>query len=270
MDQKAIAIAAKSLQVARLNVRAGGHQLLSDVSFSLHPGELGAVIGPSGSGKSTLLKTILGIRTPGSGQVTGRGVPGDTGYVPQFVALHKVLSVRQSLDFALQLRCPTLDETARAERVAAVCAELRLQDRLDVTVRRLSGGQQKRVAIAMELLTQPKWLILDEPASGLDPGLEAELMERLRALAAQGRVVLTTTHAMSSLPLCAALFILKDGFLVFAGAPPDALKFFEVQRFEDIFPVLVSKTAQTWSTQYQASPFRRAAERRTPSKGDGV
>ena len=200
------------LHVDRLEVNAGNIKILRGFGFTLYPGELCAVIGPSGAGKSTLIKTLLGLRSPDEGSVRLHGnavtAAGPIGYVPQDDALHRTLTVRRALIYAAKLRRPGLEVKPRDKLIASICHRLDLSERLDVRIRRLSGGQRKRVSVALEMMTEPDLLILDEPTSGLDPHLESRSMALFGTIAAGGRIVMVATHAMQSLERCHALLIL--------------------------------------------------------------
>ena len=138
---------------------------------------------------------------------------------------------------------------ARA-RVNEVLKQVGLEERRTVKIARLSGGQRKRVSVALELLTSPGLLILDEPTSGLDPGLEERMMRLFAELAQGGRVVLVATHAMQSLSLCALVVVLVQGCVAYAGPPGRALEHFGVPSFGDIFRVLQRKSGAAWGAAY--------------------
>ena len=254
------------LEAHNLGVQIGSTTILQEISLRLHPGELCALIGPSGAGKSTLIKVLLGLRSPSSGVVRLDGGPisdgGPVGYVPQEDALHRSLTVRQALTFSARLRLHTLDESTRASRIDAVCQQVGLGDRLDVRIRALSGGQRKRVSVALELLSQPGLLILDEPTSGLDPGLEAKMMALFAEVAVGGRVVMVATHAMQSLSRCHVLAVLVRGRLAWLGSPQEALTWFEVDRFAGIFDVLPRHAPPVWARRWQGSPQHTAFDQR--------
>ena len=244
-----------------VGVRAGGRRILDGISLTLHPGELCALIGPSGSGKSTLIRVLLGLRPPSEGSVrlgsgTGRDA-GMLGYVPQDDALHRGLTVEAELGYAAELRLVDTSAEQRARHVAQVIRQVGLEDQSRVRIRRLSGGQRKRVAMALELLTEPPLLILDEPTSGLDPGLEARTMALLTAVAAAGRIVLVATHAMASLERAHALCVLVAGHVAYFGTPHGALSFFRVQRYEELFHQLEKQPPAAWRIAAGADPVQR-------------
>ncbi|WP_234357607.1 FHA domain-containing protein, partial [Streptomyces puniciscabiei] len=188
-----------SLDVQDLTVAVdGGRKVLLDhVSFPVGEKCLLAVVGPSGAGKSTLLNALTGQRPADRGTVLydGRDLYRDyaelrqrIGLVPQDDILHPQLTVRAALTYAAELRFP--EDTAAAERrarVDEVIRELGLEQRAGQPVHSLSGGQRKRVSVALELLTKPSLLFLDEPTSGLDPGMDRSVMTMLRGLADDGR-----------------------------------------------------------------------------------
>jgi ABC-type multidrug transport system ATPase subunit len=220
-----------------LVVSVGRRRILDEVGFALEPSSLLAVVGPSGSGKTTLLNALTGFRPADSGHVVFEGrdlydtyqsVRTRMGLVPQADILHTQLTVRQALEYAAELRFPVdVTAAARSARVEEVMRELNLDERADVRIDRLSGGQRKRVSVGCELLTEPTLLFLDEPTSGLDPGNEAALMATLRDLARAGRTVVIVTHSVQSLDLCDRVLVLgAGGVLAFYGPPEDALAYF--------------------------------------------
>ncbi len=235
------------LVVRAVSVSAGGTSILTGISTTLQPGQLCALLGPSGAGKSTLIKVLLGLRVPSSGDVSLGGGPvsaaGAVGYVPQEDSLHGALTVERALAFAADLRLPEASAQERAARVDDVVAKVGLAERRRVRIAKLSGGQKKRVSVALELLTSPGLLILDEPTSGLDPGLEAQMMKLFSSLAREGRIVLVATHAMESLDVCDAMLLLDRGRVAYTGPPRDALARFGVDRYAAIFDVLAKRRA---------------------------
>ncbi|HEV7933685.1 MAG TPA: ABC transporter ATP-binding protein, partial [Actinomadura sp.] len=155
----------------------GGRRTLRDVSLTIRPGELVAVIGGSGAGKTTLLDAMAGVRPPAEGVVTGGGGRSAPAYVPQDDIVHLELPLRRTLTYAARLRLPATTTPEEIDRaVRDVLLDLGLSERAGQRVGTLSGGERKRASIAVELLTRPRVLFLDEPTSGLDPATAAEVM----------------------------------------------------------------------------------------------
>jgi ABC transport system ATP-binding/permease protein len=228
--------------------------IVAGVGFEAGPGELVAVIGPSGAGKSTLLKLLTGELRPSAGTVSYDGYDAYDqfdavrlmiGVVPQDDVVHRRLTVRQALGFAARLRLP--DDATRDERrvtIDGVLAELGLTEHAGTRVDRLSGGQRKRVSIALELLTSPSLLLLDEPTSGLDPALDRHVMQTLRTLADGGRTVLVVTHNLAHLGACDRVLLLAPGGLpVYFGSPAGVLPHFGVTGWADVFARVIEDPA---------------------------
>jgi ABC-type multidrug transport system ATPase subunit len=188
------------------------------------------------------------------------------GYVPQDDALHRGLRVEAELSYAAELRLPEATGAERSARVTTVLRQVGLEDRNRARIRKLSGGQRKRVAVALELLTSPPLLVLDEPTSGLDPGLEARTMALLAEVAATGRMVLVATHAMASLERADALCVLVAGHVAYFGPPRQALPFFRVDRYEDLFHRLDEQPPRAWRTLSEADPDQRLFLLRAPPR----
>src|SRR5208337_3604707 len=146
------------------------------------------------------------------------------GMVPQDDVVHRQLTVNQALGYAAELRLPP--DTGKADReqvVAQVLDELGLTQHADTRVDKLSGGQRKRASVALELLTGPSLLILDEPTTGLDPALDRQVMMMLRQLADAGRVVLIVTHSVSYLDVCDQLLLVAPGGKTAFLGPPNQI-----------------------------------------------
>ncbi|MFF3203606.1 FHA domain-containing protein [Streptomyces sp. NPDC002962] len=259
-----------SLDVQDLTVAVdrGRKVLLDHVSFPVGEKCLLAVVGPSGAGKSTLLGALTGQRPADHGTVVydGRDLYRDyaelrqrIGLVPQDDILHAQLTVRSALVYAAELRFP--QDTAKAERrerVEEVIRELGLEQRAGQPVHTLSGGQRKRVSVALELLTKPSLLFLDEPTSGLDPGMDRSVMHMLRGLADDGRTVIVVTHSVLSLDVCDRLLVLAPGGRVaYYGPPEDALAFFGFEQWPEAFEAFERDQERDWAGEYRDSPFRR-------------
>jgi ABC transport system ATP-binding/permease protein len=221
-------------------------QLLNHISLTARPGTLTAIIGGSGAGKTTLSRLIAGYTSPTSGSVTFEGhnihteyasLRSRIGMVPQDDVVHRQLTVNQALNYAAELRLPP--DTSKADRaqvVAQVLEELELTKHADTRVDKLSGGQRKRASVALELLTGPSLLILDEPTTGLDPALDRQVMMMLRQLADAGRVVLVVTHSVSYLDVCDQLLLVAPGGkTAFLGPPSQIGGAMGTSNWADIF-----------------------------------
>ncbi|MCX5556604.1 FHA domain-containing protein [Streptomyces sp. NBC_00038] len=242
----------------------GGKQILKDVSFGVPEKSLVAVIGPSGSGKSTLLKALTGYRPANEGDVLydNRNLYKQfaelrqrIGLVPQDDILHKELTVKKALKYAAKLRFPA-DTTAqeRDARIDEVLRELKLDIHKEKKVTSLSGGQRKRVSVALELLTKPSLIFLDEPTSGLDPGMDRDVMQLLRGLADDGRTVLVVTHSVAELAICDKLLVMAPGGAVaYFGPPEEALNFFGYETWADVFSSFENYRDYDWAGRWKGS-----------------
>lgn len=259
-----------SLDVQELTVAVdrGRKTLLDKISFPVGEKCLLAVVGPSGAGKSTLLNALTGLRPADEGTVLydGRDLYRDyaelrqrIGLVPQDDILHAQLTVRRALGYAAELRFPQDTEKAeRRARVDEVIRELGLEQRVDQPIHSLSGGQRKRVSVALELLTKPSLLFLDEPTSGLDPGMDRSVMHMLRGLADDGRTVIVVTHSVLSLDGCDRLLVLAaGGRIAYYGPPQDALPFFGFEEWPEAFEAFEGDRERDWAGEYRRSPFHQ-------------
>ncbi len=260
-DSGDVAYAAVGLSV-RL---ADGTVLLDDVSFSLEPRSMLAVIGPSGSGKSTLMNALTGFRFATEGDVryddqslyaNYDALRRRIGFVPQDDVVHTELTAREALTYAAALRfAADTDASERRRRVQDVIDELGLDHRADIPVGQLSGGQRKRVSVALELLSEPSLLFLDEPTSGLDPNYERGVMEILRALADRGRTVVVITHSTQSLRLCDRVLVLAPGGkLAYFGPPQLVAAYFERREYAEVFSELDEHPETDWGARFRAHP----------------
>lgn len=247
------------LQVDNLGVSArdSGRELLSEITLSVKPGEFVCVLGPSGSGKTTLMRTLLGQLAPDRGEIRfgSLRVSGDAsvlsglvGYVPQQDIVHDALPVGRALHYAAKLRLPpSLDGKAIEQRIDTVVGDVGISHRLDTPVAKLSGGESKRVSLAVELLALPRILIVDEATSSLDPASDARIMHLLSDYAKSHNItVLCVTHHLENAKLADRLVVLASGRLVWSGGPKEALEHFGAQSLSDVYVLLEDLPVEQW------------------------
>jgi ABC-type multidrug transport system ATPase subunit len=255
-----------SVTAKNVTFEIASKRLLDDVSFTLGPRTLTAIIGPSGAGKSTLLGVLTGRTKPTAGEIQLSGnnlhdnfqvLSRQIGSVPQADILHTRLTVRQALNYGAQLRLPNdTEKSERSSRVESVMEKLELTERADLRIDRLSGGQRKRASIGLELLTSPKLLVLDEPTSGLDPGLDAHVMETLRNLADDGQTVVLVTHSVDNLNFCDNVILLASGGKVaYAGPASTVFSKLGKKSWAEVFKFLASPDAILLSADKREVPI---------------
>jgi ABC-type multidrug transport system ATPase subunit len=261
-----------------ITLEAVSHQrgdvtVLQDVDLSLVPGHLVALAGPSGAGKTTLLTVLAGLVEPTAGRVihrrddTSAGSGGALGYVPQDDIVPLDLTVDRVVESAAALVLPNSPEQRR-RRVDEVIAAMGLTHRRRAVVRHLSGGERKRVSIAVELLTAPSLFFLDEPTSGLDPAASRGLLDRLRGLASDGSTVVLTTHSPVDIDRCElVVFVATGGSVAFIGSPDQARLHFGVDDLADVYPMLVAPPDREVPTSVAARPGPVASTPPTPVLG---
>lgn len=281
-----------SIEARDIIVEVPGKRLVENVSLTIFPSEFVGLMGPSGAGKTTLMSALNGYAPPARGKVLLNGqdlyanyafFAPHLGYVPQDDIIHGDLTVGQSLYFTAKLRLPPdTSESEIYERVRSVLDALGLAGTENVLIgspekKGISGGQRKRVNLAMELLTDPSVLYLDEPTSGLSSEDALMVMKLLRKLADSGKAILLTIHqpSLEAYRLLDNLVLMgKDssstepGVLVYYGpAYPDAVTFFNpktASEFEsgaepspdEVLRGLASQPTATWAASYQASRYQ--------------
>ena len=227
--------------------RSGGGmlRLLDDVSLSIMPNEFVGLLGPSGAGKSTFMDALNGMRPASSGNVLVNGadlyqnldaIKQSIGYVPQDDIIHRELTVYRTLYYVAKLRLSGDVSRKEIDQIVDEVMDVTgLSERRDVPINQLSGGQRKRVSIAVELVTKPSVIYLDEPTSGLDPATEEKIMVLFRQIAESGRTVILTTHAMENVKLFDKIVLLMRGKLVFYGEPQAALDHVGAKSFKELY-----------------------------------
>lgn len=207
------------IEVSQLVFEYPGHRALDGVSLSIAAGSVTALVGPNGAGKSTLMRCIAGLEQPLSGQVRVKGLSVEEqprevhrhlGYLSDFYGLYDRLSVMRCLQYsALSMGVAPGDVDVRVRQVAA---QLGLTELLHRHPTELSRGQRQRVAIGQAIVHQPGVLLLDEPASGLDPDARSSLSTLFRQLQAQGMTLIVSSHILSELDeYCTHILSIRDG-----------------------------------------------------------
>jgi ABC-type multidrug transport system ATPase subunit len=283
-----------TVEARDLAVDAGGRTLIEGISLRVEPGELVGLMGPSGAGKSTMLKALAGYVRPSRGQVLLNGADlaahhtefrGQIGYVPQEDIIHRDLTAGEALWYTARLRLPAdYGDAEIRRRVRDVLQQLDLAGAEGVLIGTpsgsgMSGGQRKRVNLALELLTDPPVLLLDEPTSGLSSEDALLVMKVLRKLADRGKAILLTIHqpGRDAFRLMDRLAVvardsgsIEPGRLAYDGpAYPDAILFFNSPAGsdspsgaepspDDLLRGLARRPVREWVERLAASGRRRA------------
>lgn len=199
---------------------------LHGVSFSVQPQTITALVGPNGAGKTTLLRCLAALEMPYDGEVLIEGL--DTrsspreihaclGYLPDFFGLYEALSVQRCLYFAARVH--GIGEAHVDGAVAKAAERVGLVDRIDTPAAELSRGLRQRLAIGQAIVHEPKVLMLDEPASGLDPEARRELSRLLVSLKEQGMTLVVSSHILSELEdYSSEMIIIDEGQIVGGNA----------------------------------------------------
>lgn len=274
------------IEAVALTVDIANHRLLNPVSLTILPGEMTAVMGPAGAGKTTFLKALNGYSAPSYGRVLFNGSDLyqyydrfrlQLGYVPQDDIMHPLLTVEEALYYTARLRTDLTDGEI-AVRIRTVLTDLGIED---IAARRIgspemkviSGGQRKRVNIAMELLSDPNVLFLDEPTSGLSSYDALQVVRLLRRLANEGKTIVLTIHQPSTeiyrefdnlIMVSRDRGVATSGALAYYGpAYPDSIKFFNPDGLEDepspeqILGGLAKRPTPDWVAAYEQSAYHR-------------
>ncbi|HLZ55829.1 MAG TPA: FHA domain-containing protein [Ktedonosporobacter sp.] len=252
-------------------VSQNGTMLLNTVSLVIPPRKFVAVVGSSGAGKSMLLDALNGLRPAQQGVVLYNGQNyyrnlmafcTQLGYVPQDDIVHSDLVVEHALYYAAKMRLPADFTQAQIEqRIDEVLGDVEMREQRKMLVSKLSGGQRKRISIAMELLAKPGIFFLDEPTSGLDPGLDRKMMLLLRRLADRGCTVILVTHATTNINVCDYIcFLAQGGRLAYFGPPNEARTFFQKHDFAEIYSVLEPTKDQPQIAQEAEARFKASSD----------
>lgn len=233
---------------------------LHNTSLEIPKKSLVAILGPSGCGKSILLKALSGDTPPKKGQIYIFGLElnenyeylkTQIGYVPQDDIVHSDLTVLESLYYASKLRLTHLNQFEIEKKIDEILAILNISEIKNSTIKKISGGQRKRVCIGVELLTDPQILFLDEPTSPLDPQTVYDFLEALRNLTLKGTTVVMVTHKPEELHyMDKAIFMADSGHVVYYDNTDSFLDYFQVDDAVKVYPNLVGENSKNWLKKY--------------------
>jgi lipopolysaccharide export system ATP-binding protein len=209
-------------------------RVVDDVSISVNTGEIVGLFGPNGAGKTTTFYTVIGFILPDSGQIsvdfdniTGlpmflRARKGIT-YLPQEPSIFKKMSVADNLRSVLEFHEP--DRKVREHRILELLEAFRLDHLADNSADLLSGGERRRLEIARAMMIAPRFMLLDEPFSGIDPISISDLKKIVQGLKKRGIGILISDHNVrDSLPICDRAYIINDGKILLEGDPFEIVK----------------------------------------------
>lgn len=233
----------------------GPLKLLDNVSFNVPRGHFMAIVGPSGCGKTTLLKAIAGMIAETDGRFFWNGhdlaeedfEPSEIGFVPQFSIAYDQLSVDENVESAAKLRCRFDSVDDLDDSIDNALEVTGMEGIADRDVKILSGGQKRRLALAMELVSNPRLLICDEVTSGLDPRSEHDIVDLLHEISrSEGRIVISVTHSLSHLDRYDSILVMHQGCVAYHGSPKTMLHYFGVSSLEEIYPKLQDREGPSW------------------------
>ena len=236
------------LVTENLTKRYGGFTALDGLSLRIDDGELHGFVGPNGAGKTTTMRILATLLPATSGKAfvdgvevsrAGKKIRRMVGYMPDFFGVYDGLKSWEYLDF--YARCYSLGFKDRAKMVDSLLEIVRLTDKKNAYIDHLSRGMKQRLCLARSLIHDPKLLILDEPASGMDPRARAEMKDILRTLRDMGKTILISSHILPELSeMCDSLTIIDHGRLVFSGPVVDLSK-----RMQGQSPIVIRLTEDT-------------------------
>ena len=213
-----------AVAVGDLRKSYGGHEALRGISFEIREGEVFSLLGPNGAGKTTTIEILEGYRHRDGGEVSVLGVDparasnawrGRIGVVLQSSAMYETLTVRESLALFAGYH-------ERPRPVDEVVSVVGLEEKKDSLVRKLSGGQRRRLDFGLALVGDPELIFLDEPTTGFDPAARRNAWQTIRSLRELGKTILLTTHYLDEAEqLADRVAVLRDGRIVATGTPAD-------------------------------------------------
>lgn len=244
-----------SIIVNQLSYDYPGKRALDNVSFTIEDNTITALVGPNGAGKTTLMRTMAALTSPMKGSIKmdqwdvdthPREVHNICSYLSDFFGLYDQLTVAQCLTFFALSHGLTQN---LKERVRFTAQQLQIEDQLQNKAGKLSRGLRQRLAIAQVIIHEPKILLLDEPAAGLDPSARHHLSELLRSLQKKGMTIIVSSHILSELEdYCTHMLVIDGGKLIKHCSLGDLGK----SQNKVILEIEFSEEAQQYTSQVEA------------------
>lgn len=235
-----------------------GNEILHSANAHFDAQKMHAVIGPSGCGKTTLMKAMLGMIDHAEGksffgekQINASDeLAGTIGFVPQFTLAYDKLTVKEALGYALKIG--GVPAKKAQIKLQSVLKTVKLNDRAGTRVGALSGGQLRRLGLALELMLSPSFLVCDEVTSGLDPNSENEMLALMRELVQnENKAVICIIHNLTQMDKFDTVTVVLRGNVVFQGTPQELLKYFCINNFLQLYSILNSQELDFWTNLYE-------------------
>ncbi|OQX65049.1 MAG: hypothetical protein B5M51_01880 [Anaerolinea sp. 4484_236] len=217
------------IEIQNLTITYNGRRAIDDLSLTVEKGDIFGFVGPNGAGKTSTIRVMATLLEPASGDIlidghsvqsSPRAVQNKIGYMPDIFGVYDDMLLWEYLDFFGA--CYRIPENERKELIVDLLELVDLSNRRDDQVKRLSQGMKQRLSLARTLMHDPEVLVLDEPASGLDPRARIEIRELLRELAQMGKTIFFSTHILADVSeICSQVAILEAGKLVACGSIED-------------------------------------------------
>lgn len=227
------------LEIVNLRKTYGSHVAVDGLSLTIETGSVFGFVGPNGAGKTTTFKIIAGLLAPSQGKVLlgGKAISRTKiGYMPDFFGVYDNLKVSEYMDFYASAYYVPYE--ARKETIGNLLELVELSDKRDAYVDSLSRGMKQRLCLARSLVHDPELLVLDEPASGLDPRARIEMKEVLKQLRQLGKTIIISSHILPELAqMCTSIGIIHQGKMVASGSVDRILKNLEKTRTMQIYPL---------------------------------
>lgn len=230
------------LRIRGLKKKFGNFEALSGLDMDIEEGALYGFVGPNGAGKTTAIKIITGLLRPDEGTVELAGrdallyreeIKAEVGYVPDEFGMYDNLKVCEYMEFFAS--CYGYDGLVGRKRCQELLEQVKLAEKADFFVDSLSRGMKQRLCLARAMIQDPRFLVLDEPTSGMDPRTRMEFKELLKELCAEGKTILVSSHILSELSqMCTDIGIIDAGRIVLSGNMAEIL-----QKVNDSNPLLI-------------------------------